>query len=166
VTEHTKGTGKWRQPGIPHKGWTCVDIEDAEDEGFICEMCEVQEIRYVHEMEHPEYAETLRCGCICAGYMEQDPTAAYAREARFKNLMARRARWLARDWRVSGNGNDFLNTQDGFHIVVYPIGDIWGARFTDKRTGYSRASKRPYADEAAAKLATFDAIAAYKARGR
>lgn len=73
---------------------------------------------------------------------------------------------LARDWRVSGNGNDFLNTQDGFHIVVYPIGDIWGARFTDKRTGYSRASKRPYADEAAAKLATFDAIAAYKARGR
>jgi hypothetical protein len=38
-------TGKWIQPGVPHKGWTCVDIEDLDAPDSICEMCEVQEER-------------------------------------------------------------------------------------------------------------------------
>jgi hypothetical protein len=21
-------TGKWREPGVPHRGWKCVDVED------------------------------------------------------------------------------------------------------------------------------------------
>jgi hypothetical protein len=25
---HIKGTGKWREPGVPHKGWACSHIED------------------------------------------------------------------------------------------------------------------------------------------
>jgi hypothetical protein len=68
---HTSGTGKWRRPGVPHKGWQCIDIEDLEEPCHVCEMCEVQIVRYVHTMFHPDYG-TLEVGCICAGYMEQD----------------------------------------------------------------------------------------------
>jgi hypothetical protein len=43
--------GKWSQPGVPHKGWVCVDIEDLGEPSLTCEMCESQNIRYVHYME-------------------------------------------------------------------------------------------------------------------
>src|SRR4051794_39614902 len=71
--------GKWSQPGVPHRGWSCVDIEDLGAPDLVCEMCERQEIRSVHHMEHPDYPGSLRCGCICAGHMEEDLTGAQRR---------------------------------------------------------------------------------------
>lgn len=64
------GRGKWSQPGLPHRGWHCVDIEDLGEPQVECEMCESQTIRFVHHMEHPDYSQVLEVGCICAGHME------------------------------------------------------------------------------------------------
>jgi hypothetical protein len=66
------GTGKWTRPGVPHKSWTCVDIEDLGSPSHVCEMCEFSAVRYVHIMTHPAYIGPLRVGCICAGHMEAD----------------------------------------------------------------------------------------------
>ena len=30
------GTGKWRQQGVPHRGWTCIDIEDLGEPAHTC----------------------------------------------------------------------------------------------------------------------------------
>ena len=102
-------TGKWAQSGIPHKGWSCVEIEDLEEPSATCEMCETQEIRYVHHMEHPSYPRVLACGCVCAGNMENDYEGAQQREKSMRNASSRKRRWLLRDWRVSKGGNPFLN---------------------------------------------------------
>jgi len=83
--------GKWGDPGVPKAGWECVGVEDLEEPSVICEMCEVQEIRYVHSMEHRDYPDTLRCGCICAGNMEQDVAAARVRDAGMRKRAARPA---------------------------------------------------------------------------
>src|SRR5262249_44444099 len=83
-TNHVKGTGKWRQPGVPHRGWECTGIEDLGACAITCEMCEVQLIRYVHEMRHPDYPDALNVGCICAGHMEEDLVGAREREEDFK----------------------------------------------------------------------------------
>ena len=122
-------TGKWTQPGVPHKGWTCVDIEDLGATNHVCEMCETQEVRYVHLMTHPDYEETLRVGCICAGHMEEDLVGARHREVAFKAISSRRARWLSRAWRRSMAGNQYLNT-DGFNVVVFRVGGGWSARLS------------------------------------
>jgi hypothetical protein len=159
------GTGKWCEPGVPHNGWQCVNIRDLEEPCHVCEMCEVQIVRYVHTMIHPDY-RMLDVGCICAGHMEQDLVGAQRRETSFKQQLSRRVNWLRREWRVSYSGNEFINTHDGFNVVIYQNGAIWGARFLDKRTGYSRYSRRAYASADAAKLATFDAIVHYKRRAR
>lgn len=66
----TTGTGKWTQAGVPHKGWTCIDIEELEEQDHLCEMCEARHIRFVHVMEHSDHGETLRVGCVCAGHMD------------------------------------------------------------------------------------------------
>src|SRR5665647_1546165 len=102
------GRGKWSQAGVPHRGWTCVDIEDLGRPLRSCEMCESQIIRHVHFMEHPDNPEVLEVGCICAGHMEGDLVAAERREAGMRSRAGKRSRWLSRKWRVSAKGNDWL----------------------------------------------------------
>lgn len=162
MTAETTGTGKWTEAGVPHKGWTCVDIEELEEQEHLCEMCEARHVRFVHVMEHSSYPETLRVGCVCAGHMEENPAGARKREAGFKNDRGRRQRWLNRTWRMSASGNEFLNTNDGFNIVVYPKGAIWGARVEHRASGFHRSSKLPYDTSDRAKLAAFDAMIGMK----
>ena len=158
MPEHI-GTGKWAQPGIPHRGWTCVDIEDLGDVEAVCEMCEAVHIRFVHTMEHPDH-DALRVGCVCAGNMEQDLVGARRRESEFKKRQSRRSRWLTRSWNVSRSGNDYLNT-DGFNVVVYPKGRGWSSRVTDCSGRVSQQSSCATAEQA--KLAAFDVMLRMKA---
>ena len=147
----TVGHGKWSVPGIPHKGWQCVDFEDLEEPSETCQMCEIAEIRYVHVMQHPDYPDILRCGCICAGNMESDLSAAEDRERIAKNTAARKANWLRRKWRWSQKGNWFLNTE-GVNIVVFRKGGSWHSRILKRETGREWFSRDLYATEDAAKL--------------
>lgn len=150
--------GKWSQAGVPHKGWTCVGMEDLGSPCEICEMCETQEIRYSHSMSHPDYPNVLEVGCVCAEHMEQDREGPRRREKALRSASGRRKRWLARKWNLSARGNSFLNT-DGFNIVIFEKEDgTWGGRITDRATGRERSSSKPYATEDAAKLAAFDGM--------
>jgi hypothetical protein len=158
-------TGKWSQPGVPHKGWSCIDIEDLGEPSKTCEMCETQPIRYIHHMQHPGYPEVLCCGCVCAGHMEDDYTEARRRENTIRNAGARRSRWLQRNWRLSQTGNPFLNA-DGYNIVVYPAGEEWKFRVTNRKTNYFINSRKLLATTDAAKLRAFDAIIWMKERGQ
>jgi hypothetical protein len=162
MTTETTGTGKWTQAGVPRKGWTCVDIEELEEQDHLCEMCEARHVRFVHVMEHPRYEDVLRVGCVCAGHMEENVAGARKREVGFKGERSRRKRWLSREWRISTSGNEFLNTNDGFNIVVYRKGAIWGARVEHRSSNYQRTSKLPYQTQDQAKLAAFDAMIGMK----
>lgn len=164
MSETSRQTGKWSQPGVPHKGWSCIDIEDLGEPSATCEMCETQEIRYVHHMQHPGYPEVLGCGCVCTGHMESDYEGARQREKVLRNASARRRKWPTRDWRVSRNGNPFLNA-DGYNVVVYPAGHGWGFRVSNRSTDKNLVSRRVLASMDAAKLRAFDAVVWMKERG-
>lgn len=141
-------TGKWTQAGVPHRGWTCTTVDDlGAGESQICEMCEVTEIRYVHIMEHPVYPEPIEAGCICAGHMAGDLTAARQREQTAKNRTRRRSRWLSRRWHRSRSGAVYVNTPEGLNVTVFrtPTGR-WKARIVERssdRCEFSRRSYRP-----------------------
>jgi hypothetical protein len=151
------GRGKWSKIGVPHKGWQCLDIEDLGEPDLECEMCESQIIRYVHHMEHPNYPEALQVGCICAGHMEGDLTAARSREASMKSRAGKRRKWLTRAWRVSAKGNEWIKA-DGFRVVVYPRRDGWAATVSSEDNSFVQHSTRNYQTEQRAKLAAFDHI--------
>ena len=90
-------TGKWLDPNVPKREWSCTGITDlGRNNRATCEMCEVQQIRYVHHMEHLQYDEPLDVGCICAGYMEENPDAARRRETDLKSRNAKEQRRAAR----------------------------------------------------------------------
>ena len=71
---------RWEQPGVPHKGWHCVDVVDLRADGesadetnyATCQMCGNEKIRYVHVMEHPDLDENFDVGCVCAEKMSGD----------------------------------------------------------------------------------------------
>lgn len=160
------GSGKWREPGVPHRGWRYVDVEDLGEPSQTCDMCEVVTIRYVHHMEHPDYPEQLGVGCVCAENMSGDKVGPRQRETRLANAAKRRSNWLKRQWRESRNGNPFLNVR-GYNVVVYPAQGGWSFRITKRNplAAYSVdevsetwPSRRIYRTEDAAKLGAFDKL--------
>jgi hypothetical protein len=140
------------RPAFRIKGWACVEVTDNEDQDFVCEMCEVVHIRFLHHMEHPNYDESLRVGCICAGNMEGDYVGAKRRESEFKSRQKRRDRLLSRDWRVSASGNDYINVGES-NIVVFPKGPYWGARVAHRVTGECQFLSGTFASANGAKRA-------------
>jgi hypothetical protein len=149
----------WNQPGIPHKGWQCLDVVDVRDGEMIaiddapyesCEMCGKEQVRFVHVMTHPHYVGPLRVGGVCAGKME-DAYAASRREKAARSRSARRSRWLSRRWRTSTKGNPFLNV-DGRNLVVFRRGRGWSFGVDGK---FHRST---FPSEEQAKLALFDHV--------
>jgi hypothetical protein len=60
-------------------------------------MCETQEIRYVHTMVHPDYANELRVGCVCAEKIEGEYIGPRLREKAPRSAAVRKKRWLPAD---------------------------------------------------------------------
>ena len=151
--------GLWEAPGVPHKGWRCIDVEDLRPDGGgdyvrgTCEMCLNGMLRVVHTMEHDEYPETVEVGCICAESMAEGYDGK-AREATLKKRRTRRQGWLKRKWRTSEKGNPYLNIGD-YNVGVFqrryaPGGWIW--RINDQ------FGKTTFPTEQDAKLALFDVL--------
>jgi len=128
----TRHRGKWSEKKVPHRGWRCIDIEDLGEPARICDMCESQEIRYVHYMEHDDYLEILAVGCICAGHMEQDLESARHRDRMMVSRVSKRRRWLTRKWRVSAKGNEWIQA-DGYRVTVLPKGRRLGRHSWQRR---------------------------------
>jgi hypothetical protein len=158
--------GKWSEPGVPHKGWTCVDVDDngcePDDEWTICEMCEVVEIRWVHRMTHPDYPDELGVGCICAEHMEDDYVGPKLREQRAQSRARRRQGWGRRQWyRAPGHeydGNWWYLNSDGYHLDVWRDGTGWLVCVTNRASQRSQRGKREYPTREIAQAKALDAL--------
>ena len=116
----------WKQHGIPHKGWTLIDVIDVREDGQeeretdyeTCIMCGNEKIRYVHIVEHPDIAEEFRVGCTCAEKMKNDYVNHEKREKELRNRVTRRINWTRKQLKISRNGNYYLNVDDR-HLLIY-----------------------------------------------
>jgi hypothetical protein len=146
--EETRGTGKWREQGVPHKGWSCNGI-DYDSNGRICQMCEVAFIKWIHILEHQDYPDELKVGCICAGHMTEDLVGARNREIEYKKRQAKKDRLLNKKWKTSYKGNMYLNT-NGWNIVVFEKNGLWSGCIKNGDKTYFLKYK--FADSNTAKL--------------
>lgn len=158
----------WRQEGIPHKGWTLVDVIDVREDGRpesetdyeTCMMCGNEKIRYVHIVEHPEVDEDFRVGCTCAQNMTDDYVNPQERERELRNRASRRVNWIKKKWKTSKNGNLFLNIEDK-HLLIYK----------DKKTNKYKVKigetfgRKAFDNLRAAKMAAFNGMEYLKEQG-
>lgn len=147
---------KWCRAGVPRSGWTCVSTMDLGENPSTCEMCEREEIRYVHFMTHADYVGQLACGAICAGHMEKGVAQAQLRAKRLRNVAARRARWLRRRWQ-SAASTAYLHV-DGCTIMIRPSGDRWLGTLISPARSETHIGAHEYKTSEAAQLAMFDAL--------
>ena len=147
------------QADIPRRGWVCETVFDSayDDPGaqrLQCEMCGNERVRFVHLMSHPEYTGDLSVGCICAQKMSEDRIGPPERESSLRKRAQRRRRWLTRKWRLSANGNEFLNV-DGHNVVIFPnqqYAGKWSFRLDRE------FCRNTYESSDLAKLAAFDVL--------
>ena len=154
--------GLWSQPGVPHKGWRCISVDDlrppegGEYESGVCEMCHNEKLRFIHTMKHNEYPDQLEVGCVCAEKMAEEYDGK-SREQQLENRAARRSKWITRKWRVSRKGNCFLNVE-GYNVGVS------ADNFTPGKWKWridSEFSRDRFDTIEAAKLDLFDTLADY-----
>lgn len=158
----------WKQQGIPHKGWTLVNVIDVREDGQpeweteyeSCMMCGNEKIRYVHVVEHAEISEEFRVGCNCAEKMTNDYINPERRERELRNRANRRINWTKKDWKRSKNGNHFLNIEE-HHLLIY----------RDKKTNKYKVKiggtfgRKIFESLEKAKIAVFSGIEYLKGKG-
>ena len=149
----------WDQPGVPHRAWRCVDVEDlgAADPRYTpgtCEMCGKHPLRFIHTMEHDNYGP-LDVGSVCAVKMATDYDAKAA-EKKLKSKAGMKSRWLSRQWRTSWNGNPMLR-RGGLTIGVFPRSGRGWSFWIAEQEQKPKYSGRSYETEDEAKLALFEA---------
>jgi len=88
----------WNTPGMPHRGWTNMGMEDLGEASHKCEMCGQEEIRYVHKMFHPEKGR-FDVGSVCAGVMIEGYVGTEEKKE-FKSHIGKRQRWEQKQWKV------------------------------------------------------------------
>lgn len=116
VTE-PRQQGKWGDRYFPKRNWICLSVDDAgRDNTETCEVCETAQIRYVHTMSHADYPSVVRCGCVCAEYLEEDTARPRERE----KWARKRTRWLtSKRWYRTKTGNDCISSR-GTRVVICP----------------------------------------------
>lgn len=148
----------WNQKGLPHKGWTCVNVEDRREDGQSedeadygsCEMCGNEKLRYVHIMNHSSVSYNVEVGCMCAEKMSDDYLNPERKEKVLRNKAGRRSRWLKRNWKLSVKGNFFMKIE-GHHLLIFQRKDSkWGYKMNET------FGDKTYQTKDQAKLALFD----------
>lgn len=152
-------SGKWLRDEVPKIGWTLAGLDVVEgDDLETCEMCEREQIRYVQLMHHEGWAEDLRCGCVCAGWMTGDDAGAQRRDAWMHSVMGRRGRWLTRRWNQITDGWTILKTNKMRISLMRDDQGLWGGDVRDNVTKEVRAVPEKFAALDDAKLAAFPVV--------
>lgn len=113
--------GEWTKTGIPHKGWTCIDVVDLAEESEAgeeityeqCEMCGNERIRFVHIMRHPDFSEELHVGCVCAEKMTDDYVNPRKCETELKNKAMRRHNFNKQEWWFNSAKHTYIKKYKG-----------------------------------------------------
>jgi len=119
-------TNFWNVPGVPHKGWTLVDVIDLAADGAsywngeyeTCMMCGKENIRYIHLVNHSNVSEEYRVGCICAEKMTDDYETPRRLETILRSRASRRSEWVNANWKVSKKGNTYLK-KNGHVLTIF-----------------------------------------------
>ena len=147
---------QWNKSGYPHKGWNWESVTDLEEATHVCEMCDKENIRYVHTMRHSVENISIDVGCICAEKLSEDYTGLYKeREKKLRGIAQRKKSFLSRKWKHNLKKNSWFLDIDGITVTIFPD------KFTPGKWKYvfnNKFSDLKFDTVESAQLAAFDAF--------
>jgi hypothetical protein len=135
---------RWKNNGLPRKGWLLVDVIDEEFSHNQCDWCGTV-IRYVHYLKHPIELLQTQCGCICAEHLTEDYVSSKLREKELRKISAKRIRDLKREKqkeklkyvhffrepRKTKKGNYWIKYDD-ILVLIFSSNDFWKLKIGNK----------------------------------
>lgn len=97
----------WNRQGLPHKGWSCVNVVDSGHASSKCEMCGNSNLRYIHFLEHDEYDGQLKVGGECSQKLAENYSTASSVEEYTRRYPKEQAKWPSK-WKTSRKGNIYF----------------------------------------------------------
>lgn len=144
------------KPDIPCRGWLCEQVyyvqEGNPDIHEVCQICGNDRVRFVFVLSHPEYPEKLKADSACVEKLMDNYVDPVIREKELLNRHRRRLNWLAMPWRLSQQGNDYMNIL-GYNITIFEDkhkAGKWGYHIA------GGANRKLFDTKDSAKLAVFD----------
>jgi hypothetical protein len=101
----------WNNQGLPHKGWSCINVIDTGHATSKCEMCGNSTVRYLHYLEHAEFERQLKVGSECSEKLSENYSTASSVEDYIKRYPKKKAMWSSK-WKVSNKGNHYYVEED------------------------------------------------------
>ncbi|MBI1948537.1 MAG: hypothetical protein HYS27_22815 [Deltaproteobacteria bacterium] len=146
----------WNQAGVPHKGWTEVDVVDLDEPAETCGMCRSAQVRYIHVMVHADYADALRVGVHCAERMADD----YAGVRETERWMRRRTAFSVKEWkRERPSGRSFLRSRKKrATVLLEKRAGGWYVLVEETGARKPRGGRKAYPSERAARMAVYEWI--------
>lgn len=138
----------WNKQNIPHKGWQLLECIDTETATNKCDMCDKEQIRYVHKMYHSEMPEYLYVGCVCAGHMTDAYTAQTMEKNTRKNTM-RKNRWMKDNWNTLPIDSEKFYYYKSIQSIpwgVYELKDGWHYNIGTNHSYKAMATKQEALD--------------------
>ncbi|MFI3253658.1 MAG: hypothetical protein R3Y63_04860 [Eubacteriales bacterium] len=127
---YTRCQMRLEEIGAPTENWDCSHVIDQERDGFVCELCGCEKVRFIHVMEHRDYPDQLSVGCICAGTMEGNLLAAKERDKKMKNRAKRKENFQNHIWKKERNGIH-TRTYQGKKLAICAnkgVYECWGSQ--------------------------------------
>lgn len=127
--------GYWGDPNVPQTGWVLDQVIDLGSPDDVCEMCQVQEIRYIHFMDHPKYPLRLHVGCICAGNMSGNPNHHLSIESLLRKKAGQKKKWSSlAAWKISRQGNWYIKKGDVLIVRYQSRYEHWSFSINGNRS--------------------------------
>lgn len=152
------------ESGVPHKGWSLVDVIDLRDDGHFfgdyenCQFCGKEQIRFVHLLKHDAYPSEMRVGCICSCHLTQDYVTPKVRERAARNRAARKEKFLTRKWKTTVLGGETVKLK-GYQVTVGQLPNgLYRVWIRYEYWVRAKEGKNLYPTAEAAKLRAFDAV--------
>jgi hypothetical protein len=109
--------------GFPHREWNYQSIDDHGSADHRCQYCKKQQVRYVHELSHTDWPESIYVGCDCAEKLTgTNESNEWEREARKR--AARKKTFIMGGWNVAQYGG-LWKKHKGAHVMVARNGPQW-----------------------------------------
>jgi hypothetical protein len=144
----------WKLSFFPKRGFKCSDVQDRKGEGFICEMCGHEELRYVCEVEHPQLIGNLFVGRVCAAYLVLGCEINDLTRKILRGQVGKQDKWVSKGWTENSSGNWWRKCGE-YLIAIYEVEGGWQLARARRHTWILCLNHRVFTSANEAKMAAF-----------
>jgi len=117
-------------PAFPLTEWEYIRVKDLRDKKERCPCCRRQTFRFGHILEHSDWPEPIRVGCVCAGRLTGDEEAPVRMQKVEERISKITENFFSAKWQDAGLGG-IVAKVGRFKIQIMQCNGVFKFRLND-----------------------------------